>query len=69
MNSSSRLSKSFDNKSAINVALPINFQETVVMSLPSLSIFLISFPIGTEKDFYFSVLVPKTFKLTFKLVC
>ena len=53
-----RLSTRFNNKVDINPALSINFilQNIVTtLSIPSLSIFLASFCLGTEKVLYFSV--------------
>ena len=53
-----RLSASFDNEVALNFKLSVNvFLRDIVktISFPSLSIFVTSLSIGTEKVLYFSV--------------
>ena len=57
-----KLSKSFANGLAINLALSINFDSSdilITLSLPSLSIFVTCLFIGTEKVFHHFVFSPR----------
>ena len=62
ISSAAKLSTRLDNELDINLKLSIDFilyDIFTILSLPSLSIFVICFLIGTEKVISFSVFSPK----------
>ena len=62
MSSVAKLQTRLDNELDLNLKLSINFifyDIFIILSLPSLSIFVICFLIGSEKVIYFSVFSPK----------